>query len=445
MLFQSDKNVLCIATKTDTAKNMVTKVKFMYNNLPSWLKIIAEEDNKLSLRLTNGSQIKAVSAAGDSGRSEAVSLLIIDEAAFIDNAGEIWASAQQTLATGGGAIILSTPFGTGNWFHQTWIKAENKENNFLPVKLPWFVHPERNDEWRRKQDEDLGDPRLAAQECDCNFNTSGDVVFYSELIEFYENTYIKNPLEKRGAEQNLWIWEPVDYSRNYMVTADVARGDGRDFSAFHVIDIASNTQVAEYKGQLAPKDFALLLISISTEYNEALLAVENANIGWSTVETILERGYRNFYYSPKNDNFNAESYSNGYYQDPSSQVPGFTMSLKSRPLVINKFREYIGDRSVVIQSKRLLDEMKVFIWKNGRAEAQSGYNDDLTMSFAMGMYLRDTSLKFKSQSQDLARATLNNIGVNRVTSKGLYTPNGNVPNPYQMEINGNKENLNWLI
>jgi hypothetical protein len=121
------------------------------------------------------------------------------------------------------------------------------------------------------------------------------------------------------------------------------------------------------------------------------------------------------------------------------------MSLKSRPLVINKFREYIGDRSVVIQSKRLLDEMKVFIWKNGRAEAQSGYNDDLTMSFAMGMYLRDTSLKFKSQSQDLARATLNNIGVNRVTSKGLYTPNGNVPNPYQMEINGNKENLNWLI
>jgi len=445
MLFQSDKNILCIATKTDTAKNMVTKVKFMYNNLPSWLKIIAEEDNKLSLRLTNGSQIKAVSAAGDSGRSEAVSLLIIDEAAFIDNAGEIWASAQQTLATGGGAIVLSTPFGTGNWFHQTWIKAENKENNFLPVKLPWFVHPERNDEWRRKQDEDLGDPRLAAQECDCNFNTSGDVVFYSELIEFYENTYIKNPLEKRGAEQNLWIWEPVDYSRSYMVTADVARGDGRDFSAFHVIDIASNTQVAEYKGQLAPRDFALLLISISTEYNEALLAVENANIGWSTVETILERGYRNFYYSPKNDNFNAESYSNGYYQDPSSQVPGFTMSLKSRPLVINKFREYIGDRSVIIQSKRLLDEMKVFIWKYGRAEAQSGYNDDLTMSFAIGMYLRDTSLKFKSQSQDLARATLNNMGVNRVSSKGFYTPNSSIPNPYQMEINGNKENLNWLI
>jgi hypothetical protein len=89
--------------------------------------------------------------------------------------------------------------------------------------------------------------------------------------------------------------------------------------------------------------------------------------------------------------------------------------------------------------------MKVFIWKNGRAEAQSGYNDDLVMSFAIGMYLRDTSLKFKTQNQDLARAALNNIGANKVSSKGFYTPNNSIPNPYQMDINGNKENLTWLI
>ena len=104
MLFNKDKNVLVIATKQETAKNMVTKVRFAYNNLPSWLKIKATEDNKLSLRLANGSQIKAVSAAGDAGRSEAVSLLIIDEAAFIENIEDIFASAQQTLATGGGCI-----------------------------------------------------------------------------------------------------------------------------------------------------------------------------------------------------------------------------------------------------------------------------------------------------------------------------------------------------
>lgn len=108
MLFHKDKNILCIATKQETAKNMVTKVKFMYDNLPSWLKIKFIENNRLSLKLDNGSQIKAVSAAADAGRSEAVSMLIVDEAAFIDQIEEIWASAQQTLATGGGAIVIST-------------------------------------------------------------------------------------------------------------------------------------------------------------------------------------------------------------------------------------------------------------------------------------------------------------------------------------------------
>ena len=131
MTFYKDKNVLCIATKQETARNMVTKVKFMYDNLPSWLKVGADENNKLSLRLSNGSIIKATSAASDAGRSEAVSLLLIDEAAFIENIGEIWASAQQTLATGGGAIVLSTPYGTGNWFHQTWVRAEQANNDFF--------------------------------------------------------------------------------------------------------------------------------------------------------------------------------------------------------------------------------------------------------------------------------------------------------------------------
>ena len=233
MMFHKDKNVLCLATKQETAKNMVTKVKFMYENLPSWLKVPAEENNKLTLRLNNGSQIKAVSAAGDAGRSEAVSLLLVDEAAFIENIGEIWASAQQTLATGGGAIVLSTPYGTGNWFHQTWVRAEAQENDFLPIKLPWYVHPERDESWRKRQDELLGDARLAAQECDCDFSTSGDVVFYPEWVDFIKETTIREPLERRGADQNLWIWEPADYQTEYIIVADVARGDGKDSSACH--------------------------------------------------------------------------------------------------------------------------------------------------------------------------------------------------------------------
>jgi len=445
MIFHKDKNILCIATKQETAKNMVTKVKFMYENLPSWLKIEAAENNKLNLRLSNGSQIKATSAASDAGRSEAVSLLIIDEAAFIENIGEIWASAQQTLATGGGCIALSTPYGTGNWFHQTWVRAENKENDFLPIRLPWMVHPERDQAWRDRQDELLGDPRLAAQECDCDFSTSGDIVFYPEYIEFYEKTYIKDPLERRGVDRNLWVWEPCDYSRTYMVVADVARGDGKDFSAFHIIDVENNVQVAEYRGQLGTKEYGHLLVGIATEYNNALLVVENASIGWSTIQTIIDRGYTNFYYSPKSGEVRADSYFEEY-MDTSRMTPGFTMSSRTRPMVVSKFRESISDKGVTIQSKRLIDEMKTFIWRNGRPEAQQGYNDDLIMSFAIGQYMRDTAFKYKQQNLDLTKNMLSNISSNKPSHTGAYTPLTD-KNPFKIDnpYSGGEEDIKWLL
>ncbi len=446
MLFNKDKNILCIATKQETAKNMVTKVKFMYENLPSWLKIPADENNKLNLRLNNGSQIKATSAASDAGRSEAVSLLIIDEAAFIENIGEIWASAQQTLATGGGCIAISTPYGTGNWFHKTWIRAENKENDFLPIRLPWFVHPERDQAWRDRQDELLGDPRMAAQECDCDFSTSGDVVFYPEYIEFYEKTYIKDPLERRGADRNLWVWEPCDYSRTYMVLADVARGDGKDYSAFHIIDVENNVQVAEYKGQLGTKEYGHLLVGIATEYNNALLVIENASIGWSTLQTVIDRGYQNLYYSPKSGEVRADSYFD-QYMDTSKMVPGFTMSSRVRPMIISKFQESISDKGVTFYSKRLLEEMKTFIWKNGRPEAQSGYNDDLVMSFGMGQYMRDTAFKFKQHGVDLTKSMLNNISTNKTNYTGVYTPLGQDKNPWKIDnpYSNGEEDIKWLL
>ena len=444
MTFHKDKNILCIATKQETAKNMVTKVKFMYENLPSWLKVEYEENNKLALRLQNGSQIKATSASSDAGRSEAVSLLIIDEAAFIENIGEIWASAQQTLATGGGCIALSTPYGTGNWFHQTWVRAEAKENEFLPIKLPWYVHPERNQEWRDRQDELLGDPRMAAQECDCDFSTSGDVVFYSEYMEFIEKTTIREPLERRGVDQNLWIWEPADYTRTYMISADVARGDGKDYSAFHIFDVESAIQVGEYKGQVGTKDFGNILTAIATEYNNALLIVENANIGWSTIQTIIERGYQNLYYSPKSDNVSAESYLQNY-ENLSSMTAGFTMSTRTRPMVIGKFQEYVSDRGVTIQSKRLVEEMKTFIWKYGRAEAQGGYNDDLVMSFGIGLYVRDTALKFRQHGVDVTKAALGSFHKTTTSYQGAYFSTGQ-DNPYHMDNGkGGTEDFSWIL
>lgn len=442
ILFQNDKNCLVVAIDQNTSKNLVTKVRVMYDNLPSWLKIKAVESNKLSMRLSNGSQIKAVSSTGTSGRSEALSLVIIDEAAFVDGAEDLWASLQQTLSTGGQGILLSTPNGTGNFFHKMWTKAEAGENKFKTLRLPWQVHPERNQTWRDRQDAELG-IRLAAQECDCDFSTSGNTVVAPELITYYMQTYVQEPLEKRGFDGNLWVWEVPDYTKNYIVTADVARGDGSDYSAFHVIDVESCRQVAEYKGQLSTKDYGNMLVAVATEYNDALLVPENANVGWATIQQIIDRGYKNLYYTYKSDVLDTDKFlTKGYdLASKTDMVAGFTMSHKTRPLTISKMELYIREKSCIIRSKRLLDELYVFIWKSGRAEAAQGYNDDLVMCFAQGLWVRDTALRLRQAGIELNKAAMSNIQ----STISIYKPRQD-SNPWKMQDQkGNNEDLSWLI
>ncbi len=441
MLFNEDFNVLVIATKQDVAKNLVTKVRIMHDYLPSWLKGQCTEDNKLSLRFKNGSQIKAVSAAGDAGRSEALSLLVMDEAAFIDKIDEIWASAQQTLATGGKAIVLSTPNGVGNFFHKTWTKAEAGENLFNTIRLHWSLHPERDKDWRDQQDELLG-PKMAAQECDCDFVSSGNTVVDGNLIEWYRETHAQDPVETRGFDGNYWIWEQPNYSKSYMVVADVARGDGSDYSAFHVIDIDDCSQVAEYRGQLTPKEFGNMLVGVATEYNDALLVIENANVGWGSIQSAIDRDYKNLYYTYKQDGVvdATTQLTKGYdLKDKSQMTPGFTTSAKTRPLLISKIDIYFREKSFIVRSKRLLDELLVFIWNGHKAEAQNGYNDDLVISLGIGLWVRDTALKLRNEGISLNRKALSSI-----SKTGVYS-SVNPNTDWSMKIKGNDEDISWLI
>jgi len=448
MLFNKDKNVLVIATKQETAKNMVTKVRFAYQNLPTWLKIGASEDNRLSLRLQNGSQIKAVSAAGDAGRSEAVSLLVIDEAAFIDNIETIFTAAQQTLATGGGCVALSTPNGVGNWFHKTYTLAQEQQNRFLPISLPWTVHPERDQTWRDEQDRTLG-KRNAAQECDCDFATSGNTVIEPDVLVWYEQNMLQDPIERRGLDKAMWIWEYPDPLKYYAVIADVARGDGNDYSAFHVIDVETVTQVAEYKSQVDTREYANILLSIAAEYNTALLVVENANIGWDVIQTITERGYTNVYYSYKQDHNSDFTKFVDKYNSQTGLVPGFSMTTQSRPLVIEKMRDFVENKVAIIRSIRLLEELRVFIWKNGKAQAMQSYNDDLVMSFSIAMYLRETSLRYRKTADSLTYAALNSYTKTQDTSVAYNANNVYNQNPWSMNIStpqgGEAQDLTWLI
>lgn len=442
ILFHSDKNVLVVAIDQNTSKNLVTKVRVMFDNLPSWLRMKCEESNKLSMRLSNGSQIKAVASTGTSGRSEALSLVIIDEAAFVDGAEELWASLQQTLSTGGQGILLSTPNGSGNFFHKIWVRAEAGENKFKTIRLPWQVHPERDQTWRNRQDDELG-LRLAAQECDCDFSSSGNTLVDPALLQWYRETTTMDPMEKRGADEGYWVWEQPSYSKDYIVTADVARGDGSDYSAFHIIDVETLTQVGEFKGQLTTKDFGNMLVSVATEWNDALLVIENNNIGWATIQQVMDRGYKNLYYSYKSDVLDSDVFLDKGYDvvSKSNMVAGFTMSHKSRPLAISKFDLLTREKSLIFRSKRFVDELSTFIWKDGKAQAANGYNDDLVMCMCQGIWVRDTALRLRQAGIDITKAALNATRNNAT----IYTGAMNRNETWKHDVGGKSEDLTWLL
>jgi len=453
MLFNSDKNILCIAKDKDTAKNLVTKVRVMYAGLPQWLKTKVTEDNKLSLVFNNGSQIKAVAATQEAGRSEALSLLILDEAAFIEYADSIWTAAQQTLATGGDCICLSTPNGVGNWFHRQWVDAVDGNNDFHTLKLHWSVHPERNQAWRDDQDRVLG-PTKAAQECDADFLTSGESVVDPQILQWYKEGMVCEPMERAGLDKNLWIWDYPDYSKEYMVVADVARGDGTDFSATQVFEVEDMKQVAEYKGQLGTTDYGNFLIELATKYNDALLVVENNNIGWATIQTIIDRGYKNLFYMSKDlqvVDVEHQMVSNKYRNQDKNMVPGFSTTVKTRPLIIAKMEEYTREKMVKIKSPRLIEELFTFIYHNSKPEAMQGYNDDLVMSYSIALWVRDTALRLKTDKDNHQRALMDsmlNMNGNTDFSSGFQFGKAGGPkeNPYEMDLrNGEKEDLSWLI
>ena len=197
--------------------------------------------------------------------------------------------------------------------------------------------------------------------------------------------------------------------------------------------------------KLILKNLVIYLVGIATEYNNALLVIENASIGWNTIQTVIDRGYQNLYYSPKGGNVTSDSYFNEYI-DTSKMTPGFTMSSRTRPICINKFQEAIADKGVVIRSSRLISEMKVFVWRHGKAEAQQGYNDDLVLSFSIGQYVRDTAFKYNKNGIDLTKSMLNNTSTSQQKYLGGYSANS-VDNPWKMDnpYSKGEDDIRWLL
>ncbi|MBK23588.1 MAG: hypothetical protein CME70_06235 [Halobacteriovorax sp.] len=425
-LFYKDKNILVIATKLSVAMNFIKKVKVGIKSLPPWM-MLSEivSNNKQSIEFSNGSQIKAVPTSDDAGRSEALSLLIVDEAAFVRNFDELWMGLYPTLSTGGRAIVLSTPNGVGGQYYDLYMKAASGENEFHPTKLPWDVHPERSDEWFEDECKNLTNKQIA-QELLCDFAASGDTFLSAEDIE-YIRTRIKNPLEKWGPDMGVWVWKYALTEHKYIISADVSRGDAADYSTFHVIDTNESEIVAEYKGKIPPDQFATLLNEAGMRYNKAVICPENNSYGYAVIMKLQELGYPNLYYKNQKDKFAA------MYGEGNISKAGFTTSGVSRVQILTKLEEVLRNRQVNAYSSRLYDELKTFIWKGNKAQAQRGANDDLVIALAIGVWLYDTKPEYNKHTVDINAAMLQAFAVNsNSTDKSVFSSWNNMnQNPFK--------------
>ena len=399
-LFQRDKNVLIIATKLSVAQNFITKVKTMIRSLPKWL-VLPEivTNNKQLIEFSHGSSIKAIPTSEDAGRSEALSLLIIDEAAFVRNFDELWMGLYPTISTGGRVIILSTPNGVGGQYYKLYTDADAGLNEFTPIKLQWDIHPERDKAWFDETTKNLSS-RQISQEYLCDFASSGETFLSHEDIEWIRQIE-RPPRERTGLDMNVWIWEYPLSEHDYIMTADIARGDSKDFSTFHIIDVTEGECVAEYKGKIPPDRFAELLSEFGLKYNKALLCPENNSYGYATILKLKELDYPRLYHKKRKAIFIGD-----YVPPKETDLAGFTTSGKTRNLILTKLEEILRNKQVRIYSSRFYEELKTFTWSGNKARAMKGYNDDLVISFAIAMWLYDASADYSVNSKAINDAML---------------------------------------
>ena len=449
-LFQREKNILVIATRLEVAKNFIKKVNGMYDSLPKWLVMPQIKARSVRyLEFSNGSKVQAVPTGTDAGRSEALSLLIIDEAAHVDGIDDLWLGLWPTLSTGGNAILISSPSGVGTLFHKIWVGAKDGEdgegkplpgkgqNNFYRIELPWTVHPERDNDWYEAQRAEIlpaKGERGVAQELLCSFAASGENFLSGDVIEDMERQ-IKVPVATYGDRGDVWIWKYAEPNHKYIISGDVSRGDADDYSTLHVIDTNTDEVVCEYQGKCPPERLSELMMDLGFKYNQALLCPELNSFGLIVATDIKKAQYPNIYYERIHRSNAYMSYTTA---DIANDLPGFTTGPKNRDEILAKLETVIRTRRLKIYSSRTVEEFKTFVWKNNKAQAMKSYNDDLIIALAIGNSLYEAAgvnawddkaltmamIAGMSKSNTTMSPTGNQFGHNNINTPPVMTSDG---------------------
>lgn len=408
MLFHKNRNILIVSIRREDSAELIQKIKYAYENLPQWLKKIAQpkSDNVHTFELDNYSKVSASSTTENMGRGKSLTHLMIDEAAFIEGLGQAWVSAWPTISVNGSVIVFSTPNGQGNFFHELYSKSEKGENEFNHIKLDWTVDPTRDEKWYNTTISGMS-KRQFAQEFSCNFLLSGETVIDGEDILKLKNK-ILNPETVGTLSRKLWTWKEPEGDREYAISADVARGDGEDYSAFCIMDLNSGEVVATYKDKIKTEQYAELLYDMAELYNKALLIVENNNHGWAVLQKLISMKYSNLFWMDKK----TQEIIEGYIDETRTDItPGFPTNVKTRNMLITLLEESIRTQKVKLYCSRTIEEMETFIWENGKAQAKKGKNDDLLMSLAIGIFVKEITYNKSMKSSDIRRLFQKTVSV----------------------------------
>ena len=456
------EKILIIANKLDTAVEVANKIRGFTDQWPSWVGVgfSAEKNSQRHFKLTNGCEVKAVATSKDALRGYTPTILIFDEAAYIEADDDFWAACMASLSTGGKVIVVSTPNGYDPIYYEIYDQALKGMNEFKISEMVWWKDPryakdlqlinvkdiihyylnrheyqdleiidyngkEKNfDEikelvnkgykpsssWYESMVKKLKyDKRKVNQELECAFLGSGDNVFDSNLLEKIKNEDIKDP-ETTMMGGGLWIWKEPIIGRKYIMGVDVSRGDSEDFSTFQIIDFESREQVAEYVGKLPPDTLAEICFKWGNMYNAFIVIDITGGMGVTTSLRLRELGYRNMY-------VDGVDYNNKWKYDPkiNEKIPGINFNAK-RVQIIATFEEYLR-HGLILRSKRILGEMNTFVYLNGRPDHQKGQHDDLIMSLAMATYVGESSFTSLNKVTSHTKAMIDSWQINTNTAK----------------------------
>lgn len=380
-MFVPDSTILVAAHKYTGAQEIMQRIRYAYENCPNHIKAGVVTYNKGSLDFDNGSRIVSATTTENTGRGLSISLLYLDEFAFVrpSIAQEFWTSITPTLSTGGKAIITSTPNSDEDQFALIWKQANKTEdefgnqtevgvNGFKSYRAFWREHPERDDKWAEQMRSQLGSDRFR-REMDCEFIIADETLIAPSTLFELEGM---EPIFKQG--QVRWYKKPTP-GNIYVLALDPSLGTGSDPAAIQIFEANTTTQVGEWKHNqtVIPEQIRLLkqitdyIVDLTKEPNNLYYSIENNSIGEAALISLQEFGEHNI-----SGTFLTET--------GVKKRKGYNTTQKSKLAACAKFKHLIESKRMKIHSKSLVTELKNFIASAGSYKAKSGETDDLVMA-----------------------------------------------------------------